>query len=378
MKFELNCMATDLKQALAIAATVTDSGVKVPVLKCVRIEVADGTATFIATNTDHAMRSKTGADGEGIIHADIALLAQKAAALRQDKPVRIVGETDDMFVTVTQDKTRWRLPLIYGDGFPYEFTNAIPGEPVSIRRDALFAAISAVQAIINPLDPHSTIGKGVYLDMSQSFHVVGCARRGLSVVEIDQPKLPVSIIIPTDAIRAITQIFRDPDILDIVATADGITVSAGSVMYKSKLIEGQYVDWRVARDVQSKGLDANAIVYIEHFTDAITRATAIAEDKMKGGTIDGTRFTFADNECAISIKNKSGEEGFDTCEYEGDSGNFGVSASLISSAIASLFGTKVSLQFRSEPGNDVGAIIVRPEPPSTKDNYRVVMGMLVS
>lgn len=374
MKFELNCMAADLKAALAIASSVTDSGIKVPVLKATRIEVDGKTATFIATNMDHSIRAFVGAEGSGTVHLETAALAQKAAALRQDRPVKMVGDEDGKFVTVTQDKTRWRLPIIIGDGFPFDFTKPINGDKVTIPRQKLFSAIGSVMPIINPAEAHQTIGQGVYLDMDGGFWVVGAANRGLSVVQMDVLPLPHSVIVPLQTIRAVMTIFRDHESLDILVTPDAISITTEFVIYKSKLIDATYPDWRKIGDFQMKTIDTHTTVFVENFIDAIDRASAIAEDNTKTGAAIGARMTFTDGECSIATKNRSGETGEDFAECFGDNGTLGVAVENFKYGITSVGGEKVSVSFGSGTQQ---AIIIRPEPAPKLDNYRIVMGMMV-
>lgn len=375
MTFELHCMASELKAAIAVASSVTDSGVKVPVLKSTRIEVDGKTATFIATNMDHAIRAFVGAEGHGTVHLETAALSQKASALRQDRPVKMIADDEGKFVTVTQDKTRWRLPIIVGDSFPHEFTRPVDGDPVTINRAKLFAAISGVLPIINPMESAFTIGQGIYFDMTEGFRVIGAANRGLSVMQIDAPSLANSVIVPLSTVRAIMSIFRDHDNIDITVTPDAIGIRTEYISYKSKLIDATYPDWRKIGEFQMKTMVGTATVYVENFLDAIDRAAAISEDKTKSGSAIGAKLTFGNGECSIATKNRAGEEGEDFAECSGDDGEIGVAIENFKYGISSVGGQKVAISFGPMGGKQ--AMVIRPEPAPEMDNYRVVMGMMV-
>lgn len=372
MTFTLTCIAAELKAAIDTAVTVTSSGVKVPILKAVRIEVSKGKATVIATNTDHAIRAVLACEGKGIVHLDTAALHQKASALRQDQPVTITG--DGKAVTVVQGRTRYKLPELNGDGFPFEFANPDTGTPVAVPRDQFISACTAAHRIVNPKD-NRIIARGVYLDMRDGFHVIAAATQALTVIQIDAPPLPLSLILPSDAIRAIGSIFPDGGVLNVIANEQSMTVVGEFVTYKTKLVEGAYADWRVARDMQTRGLECGASVQSTELVAALNRATAIAEDIGKAGAMIAIRATIADGELTIKARNNAGEDGEDACAADGDPGTFGVTARNLQTAIDTLPSAGLRIEYIKDGD---GPIRITAVPPGAMDNYRVLMPVRVA
>lgn len=375
MPFELNCMGAELARAVSLADQVGGHGTKVPILKAIMISVSKGSAVFAATNTDHAVRVTIAAEGDGEIYVETALMLQKAMALRPNQPVTIKG--DEKLLSIVQGKTRYRVPLLDGKGFPLEFTKPIEGDPIDIPQPDLFAAMNAVAATIVP-DMSHTIGSGVLLDMVDGFRVVGAQKKGLAVVQIAAPQLPHDIIVPLDTIRALSSIFKESGFLSVVVTPDGICVSDDGVMYRSKLIEAKYPDWRRARDSQIGGgkLDQEITVMSADFLECMARATAISIDRQKDAAVTAVRVEFSEGECLMTAKNRISEEGADACEIEGDGrGTIGLGIANINNALSTLRTPRLSIKFAGN-GAEV-PILVSPEPPSELDDYRLVMPMLV-
>lgn len=377
MTFRMQCMAGELARALALASQVI-GGPKVPVLRAVVVTADKDGAQLAATNTDHAIRASFAAEGEGEAFIDMALFAQKANALRGEQPVSMATDAEGKFLTMTQGKTRYRLPVLLGTGFPVDFTKPMRGDPIALPQGPLVAAMGAIASVVTP-DTSHILGSGILLDMGDDkFRVVAAQKRGLAVVEIDAPALPVSVIVPLDTVRAILAIFKGAEILQVISTKDGICVEHDGVMYRSKLVEGTYPDWRRARDIQFGKVEFSAEVDAAEFRGAMARAAAIADDQQKGQAVTGVRLTFDGNECAFSAKNRTGEEGFDACEAGGDSGTFGMGIANLSEFLASITGGRLRIQFGDEQKHpDSHGVIISPEPAGGMDDYRIVMTMRV-
>lgn len=380
MKFALECIAGEMSRALGMARSVTDGGLKVPILKAVRIEVGKAGAEFAATNTDHSIRTSVAAAGRGIIHADTATLAVKAAALRPNQPVTLTGEDDGKYITMVQGKTRWRVPVLLGDGFPVDFTKGVKGKTIKVAREPFFAALAITQANVVP-DISRSVGMGVFLDMGEErFRVVSAARHGLYIVELDAPRLPVNIIVPSDSSRAIREIFKEADELTLTCQdaepfGGNFVIEADGILYRTKLIGQEFANWRDAYAKQTGDLAASCVVDRGQILEALRRTAAIAEDHEKMGSYVGITMTVADGELTFSAKNRSGEEGTDTCPAEGDPGRFATSAYLFETALANLIGDRLRIHYRA--GDETGPALLEPEPKGERDDCRLIMPMRV-
>lgn len=374
MAFHLKCMAGEFARALSLVSQVSGKEKQVPILRAIKIEVGATAATLIATNTDHAARVDIAADGNGTAYIEAALLVGKAAALRQSQPVEITADDEGKFVSVVQGKTRWKVPLLDGSGFPSAFTTPGKGKKVEIQTAPLFHAFTVVREAITQGIAFS-YDMGALLDMDDGFRAVGTNGKVLAVVQLDAPALPVSIVVPNDAMTAMQALFRDADAIQVAATKDMLAVESDGIWYKTKLIEMPYPDWRRARDKASGELDGSATVALDEFVGTIDRAAAITETRTKDGAALAIKVSMADGEMSITSRNSQiGEEGADVCEYSGEhGGGFTTSGPNLKRMLTTMPGNAVRMAFHtSDPEK---AAVLYAEPPGELDNYRIVMPM---
>lgn len=378
MKFKLHCMASQLADALAAASTVTDHGVKVPILKAMRIEVENGTAVFISTNTDQTVRSSIAADGEGLIHLDTLALAAKVRALSPMKPMAIEG--DEVAVFITQGRTRWKLPAIYNSGFDFiKAADRIEGEAVKIPFDQLSAALRAVQPAMATDDTRWYL-TGPHIEWTGG-HLIAVATDGYLLHAVQLPgEWPEreSILMPGESINAITKLFRPGAQLDLISEPNGFTLDDGDTLFRSKVIEGNFPDWR--RVVPKSG--GAILLDCAEFIKALERVAAIREDEGKSARFVEVRLGISGDEITLTTKNKDGEEGADFCSCERERGEdhaVRVSASLILAALRSFGATDT---IRLEYGSEIARKDGKPSPivihraVSETEDFRLVNPLL--
>lgn len=371
--FTLTCMAAELARAVSLASQVSGNTKQLNILKSCMISVTGGIATIAATDMDHAVRVTLAGEGEGTVFIDTAMLAQKSAALRPNIPVILSGD-DPAFLMMVQGKTKWKIPLINEaehKQFPHEITQPLPGEPVEIGGAIFIGAMTAAKGIIRE-GAGSPINMGVYLDTADGFRAIGADTRGLFMVQIPSDPIAVSVLVPNLAIPTIANIFRGAETLSVMATPDAMSISSDGVMYRTKLIDQGYADWRKAHTAQTKGLNGSTIVDASHMSEVVRRATAIAEEKGKDGASLAVSLVFADGECAASARNRNGEEGTDYCPADGDDGQVKVNAGVLLDAISSMDAERLLIRFNTDP-DTFSAIQVEPYPAMSTDNVRVVM-----
>lgn len=370
--FTLELLSRDLKSCMDTAMQAADRSTKTPILQAVRISIVDSTASFAITNTDHSVIARSPAAGDGTVFLSFEMLAQKAAALRQDQPVTLAEDAGS--VIIRQGKTRWKVPLIDGAGWPDAYFEAVSGEAVTIKTSSLLAALNLAAEHINPQDTR-VIGRGPYLDMTDGFVVIGSATKGIRVMRVDAPVLANSFVLPLESVRAVGTIFRDATEVSINTNARAISVEADGTVYRSKLIEDKYVDWRNIVKLQTAKLDGSFVVNTAEFLAATERATAIGQDITKSSKSVGARYALADGEMTIHCRNGSGEEGDDTCSVDGVNGTFGVAAQYIFDAVASIGAERIRMSINT---SEDGPIMIVAEPSPELDDYRIVMGMRVA
>ena len=128
--FTLRIMPQELAAAVAACAQFADPSSKIPILKCLRIEIVGGFATFVATNTEQTIVIRAACEGGGSACIDAAALQAKVSRLRGTEPVKFEG--DKSSITVSHGRTKWKVPLMVDDEFPKQVADMARAEPVQL------------------------------------------------------------------------------------------------------------------------------------------------------------------------------------------------------------------------------------------------------
>ena len=365
MTFNLTAQAGDFSRAIHLATAVAGSGKMVPILKACRIVVGKQGGTVSATNGDHGASISFPATGNGECFMDMALISAKASLLKPGQDVTVSGDKDGKFVTVSQGRTRWRVPLVDGDAFPETMTEAVTAKPVTVDRAALWGAISAAEACVDAGD-NRIIGRGVYLDSSIGFIAVAASGRALYGRVAGDTPLPVSVVVPNGSIGAMIGMFRSGATVDVSVTDQAMSVSADGVLYRTKLIEGTYVNWRAVAEMNRKGHDGQVTIPRQAAIDMVSRAAAISFVGAKGSHLS-VRITITADEVHALASNRDGEEGYDAIPATGDPGTFAMGTDLLLNALSGLDGSDVTLRYSTK---DDGPVVI-----GTDDDFRLLMNM---
>lgn len=377
MTFKLQCMASTLSDALAAASTVTDHGVKVPILKAIRIEVANGQAEIISTNTDQAIRTVLAAEGDGVIHLDTVALATKIKALRQTVPVSIEG--DEKAVTIVQGRTRWKLPAVLNSGFDFQAAAArVDGAAMEINIDQFAAALRGVQPAL-----HDNNAFQYLMGTSIEFYdgglwVVGTDTHILHAVQLPgQWTAHAGMILPPEATNVLGRLYAPGTTVKMIADENAFTLDDGDTLFRSKMIEGTFPNWR--RIIPPA--DSAILIDAAELSAAFERVSAIREDEGKKARFVPVAMTVTDGEITLASKNRDGEEGADFCACERIAGSgehtIHLSAAMFLTSLRS-FGAidTIRLEFTPELLNDRPRPLVMHRHASETADYRLVNPML--
>lgn len=382
--FQLDCMTGQLASALAAANTVTDHGIKYPILKATRIAVDGQSAWVYASNSNQAIRARIAANGSGVVHLDTAALTTKITALKQTAPVSIAG--DDKSVTITQGRTRWKLPVLANPDY-YDFeasAAALDGEPVEISAGALQAALAAVRPAFST-DESRYYLSGACIELSAGrFRVVATDGNVLAAVQIPG-KFPARdiFLMPPGSTAAIARLFEADDTLQMVSTPDAFTLDNGDTFFRSKNIEGTFPSWEriIPKSTSSVEVDG------AEFLAALERVAAIREDMGKQTRFVAVEMLFGESEITMTSQNKDGEAGEDYCACERTSGEHDFHVAFSSDTLATAlrtFGAVDGLKIcfsNTKRKNSVGVTIdpiVIHRAVSDGDDFRVVNVLIES
>lgn len=298
MTFTLNILAREITAAIAACASVVDSHSQIPILRCTRIHVADGQASFTATNTDQTVVAKAACDGAGVICIDTAALSAKVQTLKPDATVSFAG--DGKSVTITQGRTRWVAPVMIDD-FPVQVAKSLDAEGIIVHPEYMWA-IAEVQGVIDP--GHAMLAiTGVRL---QDRRVIATDGKRARVVTLDRD-IPVPATLPGRFAAKLAGMFPDGGLLR--ATETLLSLETPNLMVNSRLVDGHYPD--IDRIIG--GFKPKLVNTITCGTDdliaAMKRAGAIAASGEKATSFLNMQLRFREGEIEVVTRNLSGEEG---------------------------------------------------------------------
>lgn len=346
MTFSLRIMARELQRAMSACAQIVDPSNAVPILRATRISATETGAEFIATNTEQTAIIRAAAIGSGVVCLDTPALAAKIALLRPDAETSFDG--GGQFVTITQGKTRWKLPTMLDD-FPMQVAREIQSEPIKVGR-AFMAAISQAHGGIDPKHPNPTI-TGVCLNGN---HVVGSNGKCARQIQVEE-NFPHFTILPGKLVPKLVSMMPDGGELRLSETL--MSLSTEGMTVNSRLIDGQPVNTETIIAQFREKLVHRARIAPKQFVEALKRAGAIKQTGEQQSAFLNMQLRFRYGEIEIFSRNMNGEEGFDTspCERDGPDVDIGFVGEHLIGEISSIPADFVMLHYLDDRSHMVAS-----------------------
>ena len=265
----------------------------------------------------------------------------------------------DAKTTIKSGKSKFVLASLPGEDFPYErsehtYTANVPAKHLDnlIGQTAFAMAVQDARHFLN----------GLFIEVN---------KKNITVVATDGHRLSLSAcshentvdetatcIIPRKCITEIRRIladFRDNNeyLVDFSINSNDIIIKIGHYTVKSKLIEGNYPDYK---KVFPDSLPHKLEVDKQAFKSALQRMSILSNEQFKG-----VKLSLSESEVKLSTNNPSLEEGEDSvsCTYSGDCFDIGFNLTYLIEVIDVIQSDNIILQLNN---SDSGCLI------SSKDN----------
>lgn len=365
MTFSMRIMARELAACIQAANTVTDTGVKLPILRATHISIDTGTATFIATNTDQTVSCRAACQGSGVVVLDTAMLLTKSAVCKPDQPIDFDG--DGKTVEAKQGRVKWKMPCLSPDEFPLSVAEQIASDPVPVIGRDICAALNRTREALQPKSPN--ILGGIYFDFTDGkLRLVGAARAGMHIVEIPgfAPVERAGFVLPETSIGQVASLFQGAASCELRSSALAFSLTSENLMYRSKLIEGNFPPYRQVIPQNSPG---QVVADAAELSSAIKQALAIRDD----GKSLRLKMNIDEDEISIRVTNADGEESESACPIEREDGkpvSFSLSPSRLMKALATLDCDTVRIGY----SDHMSAFSISPVA-GEAENLRVIMPM---
>lgn len=338
--FQAELPASALAAALARVARIVPTRNTIPIIGHTLMRFAGERLTLAGTDFDQTLTVAVDAKGKGATTADAHKLAAIAQALKAGEPVKLsLGETG--ILTVTQGRTRHRLPTLPAEDFPEVLTTppdgAVEWKAKAERLVAVFKALE--QAVYDgAAAPPLT---GLCLDFAASAEhprIAATDKRMLGAIRVDDLAPPghERIIMPADAVRVVAEIARGADTIEVHLAANLLTFRAGDTSYMTKLIDGAFPDYDRIIPAEPKTF---VTVEADAFRAGIAHTRLIRMAGADGKAMPTlVKIEIRDGEMIFSARNGAGEEAETACpcEIEGDPVTIGAQGRCLSWAADSL------------------------------------------
>lgn len=328
----------ELARVLNATGRVVEASTTIPILSHVLLEAENSRLTAKGTNLDQSTSASAEAsvDAPGAACLPAKTLAGIAAKLPANAEVEIA--VDDGAATVKSGRSRFKLQTFPVDDFPDLGAGDFAVEFTLSAADAKFLFGKTLFAV-------STEETRFYLN-GTFLHVVGgklvaVATDGhrLARMSIDLPagveNLPAGII-PRHAVAEIIRLATCD--LRIAMSTTKIRVTAGDVVFTSKLIDGTFPDYQ---RIIPKGGDKSGAVGRKAFADSLARVSAIATGRGRA-----VRLALGEGALKLSIT-QEGNTSTDEMDvaYNGDSFEIGFNSKYLADILAHTDGDDVSFRF---------------------------------
>jgi len=330
--------------------------------------------SLLLVSSDLEVEVSTLVSHEGGEDFDTTLPARKFLDILKSLPGSDLVEMDvgETKTTIKSGKSKFTLTTIPGSEFPYkEEANEFKFNVLGVDLDNLIGQTGFSMAT---QDARHFLN-GMFLEVSKNKLTVVATdghRLSMSSANTENPADdPVSCIIPRKCITEIKRIlttFKDnkDNIVEFTITKREIIININGFIVKSKLIEGNYPDYK---KVFPESLPHKLTTNKQDLRSALQRMSILSNEQFKG-----VKLSLNTTDIKLSTNNPSLEEGEDSipCEYSGESFDIGFNLSYLLEVIDVISSDNIEIQLNNA---DSGCLISSKDETST--NKYIIMPMRV-
>ena len=351
---------------------VSEKKQTMPILGNVLLRSGGGSLLLVASDLEVEVSTSISHETEDKV--DTTLPARKLLDILKSLPgsdlVKI--EVNETKAVIKSGKSKFTLATLPGPEFPYKeeinefkFTVSAPDLDGLIGQTGFSMATQDARHFLN----------GMFLEVSKNKLTVVATdghRLSMSSAETKNPTdEPVSCIIPRKCITEIKRIlttFKDnkENMVEFMVTDREIIIKIDGFTIKSKLIEGNYPDYK---KVFPESLPHKLTANKQDLKSALQRMSILSNEQFKG-----VKLTLNKTDITLSTNNPSLEEGEDSipCEYSGENFDIGFNLSYLLEVIDVISSDNIEIQLNNA---DSGCLISSKDEASM--NKYIIMPMRV-
>ena len=326
---KLTCLQENLNFGLQTTGHLVNKNINLPILNNVLLEASEGSLKLSSTNLEIGIscvvRCKT--DKPGSFTMDARLLADYINLLSNDQVNVELSEND--FVKIACGNSRTKMKGINADDFPV-IPKLEKENPYKVKVSEMKKAISQVIFAVSSSETRPEIG-GVFVSFNKiekgKLVMVGTdsyrlAEKKIAVTDNEKEQ---DVIVPLKTLQELLRILNnlkgDQEVLEIYVSDNQILFASDSVELISRLVEGQYPDYKQIIPQESK---TKVIASTSEMTKAIKKVALFSKsgifdihlvfEAQKGLTVNATNTQVGESSSDVDVE-FSGETNDTTLNY---------------------------------------------------------------
>lgn len=306
IKFEKSKMLEKLTRAMGAVSQRNTH----PFTEGVLLETAEDGLKLSSYDMEKSVRALV--EAEVILEGACVINAQRLLSIIRILPESVITMTVDesLLVTIQSGRSSFSLHALPAKDFPQMPTIA-GRESFTMEQCALKKMILRTMHSIAQIDQRPVLCGAYFKLTGDSVRMVTCDGCTLSMCDLQTPIVTVdklertSFIVPGKTITELVRMLSDePDVfITIMVTAKNIIFNMDNLVFSSRLVEGEYVDYN---RLIPKDQPIEATVDAGAFTDALERAALISEEKIAGTAKNYVKLLFVENALQVTSKSANG------------------------------------------------------------------------
>lgn len=185
----------------------------------------------------------------------------------------ITFETSDDFLTIKQERAKFKLPMFNADEFP-SFPQYNQESKINIPSSSFIEAIKKISPAVGVNNPKIELN-GAHLDMKEyEINFVATDTRRLALVRLETQSIStLSIIIPKRALGEITKLFIEE--LGIYYNESQLIFETGNYAFFTKLTNGRFPDYE---RIIPKNINHTFTLSKSKFVESLKIINSISQD----------------------------------------------------------------------------------------------------
>lgn len=237
----------ELAAALKVVSPAVAGRTSIPVLSHVLLDARDGRLTLSATNLETALRTSVTAEVETPGRTTTSESRLSGWVSLQLDSSQITLKADAKGITVTAGRDRIRLGVADADDFPP--LPDVDGETYEVAAALLSAGLAATLPSVAHEDSRPILSGLLFSFFAERLDLVGAdgLRLGFSTFDLGDPVASsIALVVPRKSIETLRKVIPSTGNVTVrvgVRLAQ-VAFRAGDTELFSRLLEGQFPDWR--------------------------------------------------------------------------------------------------------------------------------------